>query len=75
MKAGIIFANSGPFCRPELFGQLAREAEECGFESLWTVEHVVVPQPHMPYPGSKDGQMPGGDNVPSSRGFLRRRIQ
>jgi probable F420-dependent oxidoreductase len=63
MKAGIIFANSGPFARPELFGQLAREAEECGFDSLWTVEHVVVPQPHMPYPGSKDGQMPGGDNV------------
>lgn len=63
MKAGIIFANSGPFSRPELFGQLAREAEEFGFESLWTVEHVVVPQPHTPYPGSKDGQMPGGDHV------------
>ena len=63
MKAGIIFANSGPFSRPELFGQLAREAEECGFDSIWTVEHVVVPQPHMPYPGSKDGQMPGGDSV------------
>jgi probable F420-dependent oxidoreductase len=64
MKAGIIFANSGPFCRPELFGQLAREAEELGFDSIWTVEHVVVPQPHVPYPSSKDGQMPGGDNVP-----------
>jgi alkanesulfonate monooxygenase SsuD/methylene tetrahydromethanopterin reductase-like flavin-dependent oxidoreductase (luciferase family) len=64
MKAGIIFANSGAFSRPELFGQLAREAEECGFDSIWTVEHVVIPQPHMPYPGSKDGQMPGGDNVP-----------
>ena len=64
MKAGIIFANSGPFSRPELFGQLARGAEELGFDSIWTVEHVVVPQPHMPYPGSKDGQMPGGDEVP-----------
>ncbi len=63
MKAGIIFANSGPFSRPELFGQLAREAEDFGFESIWTVEHVVVPQPHTPYPGSKDGQMPGGDDV------------
>jgi probable F420-dependent oxidoreductase len=63
MKAGIIFANSGPFSRPELFGQLAREAEGFGFESIWTVEHVVVPQPHTPYPGSKDGQMPGGDDV------------
>jgi probable F420-dependent oxidoreductase len=64
MKAGIIFANSGPFSRPELFGQLAREAEEIGFDSIWTVEHVVIPKPHMPYPGSKDGQMPGGDEVP-----------
>ena len=63
MKAGISFANSGPFSRPELFGQLAREAEEFGFESIWTVEHVIIPQPHMPYPGSKDGQMPGGDTV------------
>ena len=64
MKAGISFANSGPFSRPELFGQLAREAEEFGFESIWTVEHVIIPQPHMPYPGSKDGSMPGGDDVP-----------
>ena len=64
MKIGLIFANSGPFSRPEMFAQLARDAEDLGFESLWTVEHVVIPQPHMPYPGSKDGQMPGGDDVP-----------
>lgn len=63
MKAGISFANSGPFSRPDLFAQLARDAEELGFESIWTVEHVIIPQPHMPYPGSKDGQMPGGDSV------------
>ncbi len=64
MKAGIIFANSGRFGNPELFGQLANDCERLGFESLWTVEHVVIPQPHMPYPGSKDGRMPGGDDVP-----------
>jgi probable F420-dependent oxidoreductase len=64
MKAGIIFANSGHFSRPELFAQLTHDCEELGFESLWMVEHVVIPQPHMPYPGSKDGQMPGGDQVP-----------
>src|SRR5271170_786909 len=63
MKAGISFANSGPFSRPDLFAQLARDAEELGFESIWTVEHVIIPQPHMPYPGSRDGQMPGGDSV------------
>jgi probable F420-dependent oxidoreductase len=64
MKLGISFANSGKFSRPELFAELARDCEAVGIESLWTVEHVVIPQPHMPYPGSKDGQMPGGDNVP-----------
>ncbi|MGH7843506.1 MAG: LLM class F420-dependent oxidoreductase [Steroidobacteraceae bacterium] len=64
MKAAIIFANSGRFSRPELFAQLARDCEQLGFESIWTVEHVVIPQPHMPYPGSKDGSMPGGDEVP-----------
>src|SRR5271154_5269823 len=64
MKAGIIFANSGPFSRPELFGRLAREAEELGFDSIWTVEDVVIPPAHVPDPGSKDGQRPAGDEVP-----------
>jgi len=64
MKLGISFANSGKFSRPELFAELACHCETFGFESIWTVEHVVIPRPHMPYPGSKDGQMPGGDNVP-----------
>ena len=59
-----MFANSGPFARPDNFASLAHEAEQFGFESIWTVEHVVIPQPHMPYPGSKDGQLPGGDDVP-----------
>jgi probable F420-dependent oxidoreductase len=64
MKLGISFANSGKFSRPELFAELVRGCETLGFESIWTVEHVVIPQPHMPYPGSKDGRMPGGDEVP-----------
>jgi probable F420-dependent oxidoreductase len=64
MILGISFANSGKFSRPELFAELANDCETLGFESIWTVEHVVIPQPHMPYPGSKDGQMPGGDEVP-----------
>ncbi len=63
MKFGIAFANSGAFSNPALIGHLATTAERCGFESLWTVEHVAIPVNHMPYPGSKDGQMPGGDNV------------
>jgi len=64
MKLAVSFANSGKFSGPELFAELARDCEAYGFESIWTVEHVVIPQPHMPYPGSKDGRMPGGDEVP-----------
>ena len=63
MKFGIAFANSGPFSKPELMGHLATTAERCGIESLWTVEHVAIPVNHTPYPGSKDGQMAGGDTV------------
>jgi alkanesulfonate monooxygenase SsuD/methylene tetrahydromethanopterin reductase-like flavin-dependent oxidoreductase (luciferase family) len=63
MKFGIGFATSGAFSNPSLLGHLAITAERCGFESLWSVEHVAIPVKHLPYPGSKDGQMPGGDDV------------
>jgi probable F420-dependent oxidoreductase len=63
MKFGIAFINSGAFSQPALMGHLATTAERCGFESLWTVEHVAIPVKHTPYPGSKDGQMAGGDTV------------
>ena len=40
MKFGLMFANGGPFSEPETAVGLAQLAEELGFESLWTVEHV-----------------------------------
>lgn len=64
MKFGIGFATSGAFSSPALLGHLATTAERCGFESLWSVEHVAIPVNHSPYPGTKDGKMPGGDDVP-----------
>lgn len=64
MKYGLMFVNSGPFSEPDLLAHLATTAENCGFESLWTVEHVVIPQGHAsPYPYSKDGKIPGGEDV------------
>ncbi len=40
-------------------------AEEFGIESLWAVEHVVVPKGYQsPYPYSPDGRMPGPEDSP-----------
>jgi probable F420-dependent oxidoreductase len=66
MKFGIIFANTGPAAtNAEYLTELARLAEDNGFESLWTVEHVVVPAGYeSQYPYSRDGRMPGGEDVP-----------
>jgi probable F420-dependent oxidoreductase len=65
MKFGVTFANSGPRAEPEQAAGLARVAEELGFESLWTVEHVVVPANYRSaYPYSRSGKMPGTEDVP-----------
>jgi probable F420-dependent oxidoreductase len=64
MKFGIIFANTGRAgTDPSFACEFAQLAEENGFESLWTVEHVVVPAGYeSEYPYSKDGRMPGGED-------------
>lgn len=65
MKFGIMFANVGPFRRPEGLIHLAQSAEAAGFESLWAVEHVVVPKGYeSPYPYSNTGKMPGPEESP-----------
>src|SRR5580700_1821562 len=61
MKLGLMFVNSGPFSNPALLTHLATTAERCGIESMWTVEHVVIPQDYKsPYPYSSSGKIPGG---------------
>jgi probable F420-dependent oxidoreductase len=65
MKFGIAFANVGPFGQPGPLESLVTNAEENGIESLWTVEHVVVPVGYeSPYPYSPSGRMPGPENSP-----------
>ncbi|MFQ5666305.1 MAG: LLM class F420-dependent oxidoreductase [Candidatus Binatia bacterium] len=65
MKFGIMFANAGPFAFPDHLESLARSADEVGIESIWTVEHVVVPVDYKSaYPYSKSGKMPGPENAP-----------
>jgi probable F420-dependent oxidoreductase len=64
MKLGLMFVNSGPFSNPTLLAHLATTAERCGIESLWTVEHVVIPENYQsPYLYSSSGKIPGGEDV------------
>ncbi len=65
VKFAIPFANIGPFAGAEKASSFAQAAEECGFESLWTVEHVVVPSGYeSEYPYAKSGKMPGREDAP-----------
>ena len=65
MKFAIAFANTGPAVDPKSAIEFAQAAERGGFESLWTVEHVVVPANYeSPYPYDKSGRMPGKEDSP-----------
>lgn len=48
MKVGIFGINTGICARPDVARRAARAAEAAGFESLWTGEHVVLPDPQVP---------------------------
>ncbi len=48
MKLGMFAINIGALAQPEALVEAARHAEECGIESLWTGEHVVLPDPQQP---------------------------
>jgi probable F420-dependent oxidoreductase len=65
MKLGLIFANTGAMVSPEAAVAVAQHAEQAGFESLWTVEHAVIPAGYeSQYPYNRSGKMPGGEDVP-----------
>lgn len=48
MKIALFGINYGPCADPQVAGQVARAAEAAGFESLWTGEHIVLPDPQVP---------------------------
>jgi probable F420-dependent oxidoreductase len=63
MRFGVAFANVGPMAFAEGAVALAQAAEGGGFESLWTVEHTVVPAGYRSaYPYSPTGRMPGPED-------------
>jgi probable F420-dependent oxidoreductase len=48
MKLGLFGINTGPCAEPETAARVATAAEAAGFESVWTGEHVVLPDPRVP---------------------------
>lgn len=65
MRFGIMFANTVGFSTQDGAKALAEAADDTGIESLWAVEHVVVPSGYeSTYPYSPDGKMPGGEEFP-----------
>jgi probable F420-dependent oxidoreductase len=65
MKFGIAFANTGSFTAPRDAAHLAQAAEAAGFESIWTVDHVVVPGGYQSrYPYNPTGRIPSGEDTP-----------
>ena len=71
MKFGLMFANAGPFAYPDALTNLARTAEETGIESMWTVEHVVIPVGYKStYPYDPSGRIPAPDSMPIPDPFL-----
>lgn len=64
MKFGVMFASTGPFASAEGAAAIATSADSCGMESIWTVEHVVIPDGYQSqYPYSDSGKIPGADDV------------
>ena len=48
MKFGLFGINMGIGSNPEISVRVAQAAETAGFESTWTGEHVVLPDPQAP---------------------------
>jgi probable F420-dependent oxidoreductase len=65
MKFGLRYASLGRFGKGPAAIELAQAAEAAGFDSIWTVEHVVVPRDYQSrYPYSESGRMGSIENFP-----------
>lgn len=63
MKFGLRYCNAGRYVYPANAVELVQAGEAAGFESAWTIDHVVVPEGYQSaYPYSDDGKMAGGKN-------------
>ncbi len=64
MKLGVDPLNVG-YSDPATIVAIAKKAEEVGLESVWTFEHVIIPEEYASrYPYSPQGKMPITPDVP-----------
>ena len=64
MKFGIMFASTGPFASAEGAAAIATNADQFGLESIWSVEHAVIPDGYQSqYPYSASGKIPGSQDA------------
>jgi probable F420-dependent oxidoreductase len=65
VKFGMAFANILTFAGRDGLTELAQSAEAAGFESLWTVEHVIYPDGYeSAYPYDRSGKMMMAPDTP-----------
>ena len=65
LKFGLRYASLGRYGSGPAAVELAQAAEEAGFDSIWTVEHVVIPKAYgSKYPYSADGRMGAIEDLP-----------
>ncbi|HZP37708.1 MAG TPA: LLM class F420-dependent oxidoreductase [Methylomirabilota bacterium] len=61
MRFGLRYASLGRYSNGPAAVELAQAAEAAGFDSIWTVEHVLVPHGYQSrYPYSPSGRMGSG---------------
>jgi probable F420-dependent oxidoreductase len=60
MKLGIFGINNGLLADPGIASRAVKAAEAAGFESVWTGEHIVLPDPQVP-PSPAPPQTPMAD--------------
>lgn len=64
MKFGLRYCNTGAYTDAARAIELAQAGEAAGFESIWTVEHTVVPAGYQStYPYAAGGRMAGGNDA------------
>jgi len=47
MKFGVALPNFGKYAQKDYITEIARAAEDLGFDSLWVSDHIIIPHSHQ----------------------------